>query len=69
MPIGKTEDKNAYTPILAQQTDSTNSKLTSQLHKMRAIATGGVLKEHLRDLEDEPDGSMRWKYWQSLGAI
>jgi plasmid rolling circle replication initiator protein Rep len=30
-------------------------ELTSQLHKMRAIATGGVLKEHLRELEDEPD--------------
>jgi plasmid rolling circle replication initiator protein Rep len=29
-------------------------ELTSQLHKMRAIATGGVLKEHLRELEDEP---------------
>jgi plasmid rolling circle replication initiator protein Rep len=30
-------------------------ELTSQLHKMRAIATGGVLKEYLRELEDEPD--------------
>lgn len=30
-------------------------ELTTQLHKMRAIATGGVLKEHLRELEDEPD--------------
>jgi plasmid rolling circle replication initiator protein Rep len=30
-------------------------ELTSQLHKMRAIATGGVLKEHLRELEDEPE--------------
>ena len=30
-------------------------ELTSQLHKMRAIATGGVLKEHLRELENEPD--------------
>jgi plasmid rolling circle replication initiator protein Rep len=30
-------------------------ELTSQLHKMRAIATGGVLKEYLQDLEDEPD--------------
>ena len=30
-------------------------ELTSQLHKMRAIATGGVLKEHLRELEEEPD--------------
>lgn len=29
-------------------------ELTTQLHKMRAIATGGVLKEHLRELEDEP---------------
>lgn len=30
-------------------------KLTEQLHKMRAIATGGVLKQYLRELEDEPD--------------
>lgn len=30
-------------------------ELTSQLHKMRAIATGGVLKEYLRELETEPD--------------
>jgi plasmid rolling circle replication initiator protein Rep len=30
-------------------------ELTTQLHQMRAIATGGVLKEHLRELEDEPD--------------
>jgi plasmid rolling circle replication initiator protein Rep len=30
-------------------------ELTTQLHKMRAIATGGVLKEYLRELEDEPD--------------
>jgi Replication protein len=30
-------------------------ELTNQLHKMRAIATGGVLKEYLRELEDEPD--------------
>ena len=30
-------------------------KLNSQLHKMRAIATGGVLKEYLRKLEDEPE--------------
>jgi plasmid rolling circle replication initiator protein Rep len=29
-------------------------ELTTQLHKMRAITTGGVLKEHLRELEDEP---------------
>ena len=26
MPIKKTEDKNAYTPILPKQSDSTNSK-------------------------------------------
>jgi hypothetical protein len=30
-------------------------ELTQQLHKMRAIATGGVLKQYLRDLEDEPE--------------
>jgi len=29
-------------------------ELTQQLHKMRAIATGGVLKEYLRELEEEP---------------
>lgn len=30
-------------------------ELTRQLHKMRAIATGGVLKEFLRELEQEPE--------------
>jgi plasmid rolling circle replication initiator protein Rep len=30
-------------------------ELTAQLHKMRAIATGGVLKQYLRELEEEPD--------------
>lgn len=30
-------------------------ELTTQLHKMRAIATGGILKEYLRELEDEPE--------------
>ena len=30
-------------------------EMTEQLHKMRAIATGGVLKEFLRELENEPD--------------
>lgn len=30
-------------------------ELTTQLHKMRAIATGGVLKEFLKELEKEPD--------------
>jgi plasmid rolling circle replication initiator protein Rep len=30
-------------------------ELTRQLHKMRAIATGGVLKEFLKELEQEPD--------------
>ena len=29
-------------------------ELTRQLHKMRAIATGGVVKDFLRELEDEP---------------
>jgi hypothetical protein len=29
-------------------------ELTKQLHKMRAIATGGVLKQYLRELEEEP---------------
>lgn len=30
-------------------------ELTRQMHKMRAIATGGVLKEYLRELEQEPE--------------
>ena len=30
-------------------------ELTKQLHKMRAIATGGILKEYLRELENEPE--------------
>ena len=30
-------------------------ELTSQLHKTRAVATGGILKEYLRALEDEPE--------------
>jgi hypothetical protein len=25
------------------------------MHKMRCVATGGVLKQFLRDLEDEPE--------------
>jgi plasmid rolling circle replication initiator protein Rep len=29
-------------------------ELTQQLHKMRAIATGGILKEYLKELEEEP---------------
>lgn len=30
-------------------------ELTRQMFKMRSIATGGVLKEHLKDLEEEPE--------------
>ena len=30
-------------------------ELTNQLHKMRAIATGGVLKEYFKQLEEEPE--------------
>ena len=30
-------------------------ELTRQMHKMRTIATGGVLKEYLKQLEKEPD--------------
>ena len=30
-------------------------ELTQQMHKMRAIATGGVLKEYLKELEQEPE--------------
>lgn len=29
-------------------------ELTHQMHKMKAIATGGVLKDYLRELEEEP---------------
>jgi plasmid rolling circle replication initiator protein Rep len=29
--------------------------LTHQLHKMRMVATGGVMKEYLKDLEDDND--------------
>ena len=29
-------------------------ELTRQMHKMRAIATGGVLKDYLKELEEEP---------------
>ena len=30
-------------------------ELTKQLHGMRAIATGGILKEYLRDMPEEPE--------------
>ena len=30
-------------------------ELTKQMFKMRCIATGGVLKDYLRELEEEPD--------------
>jgi plasmid rolling circle replication initiator protein Rep len=30
-------------------------ELTRQMHKMRCVATGGVLKDYLRELEQEPD--------------
>ena len=30
-------------------------ELTRQLHKMRLIATGGILKEHLKELQQEPE--------------
>jgi plasmid rolling circle replication initiator protein Rep len=30
-------------------------ELTRQMHKMRSIATGGVLKEYLKELEQEPE--------------
>ena len=30
-------------------------ELTRQMHKMRAIAVGGVLREYLRELEEEPE--------------
>lgn len=30
-------------------------ELNRQMHKMRAIATGGVLKDYLRELEEEPE--------------
>lgn len=30
-------------------------ELTRQMHKLRTIATGGVLKEYLKELEEEPE--------------
>jgi hypothetical protein len=30
-------------------------ELTTQLHKIRAVATGGILKEYLKELEKEPE--------------
>ena len=30
-------------------------ELTRQMHKMRCVATGGILKQYLRELEQEPD--------------
>lgn len=30
-------------------------ELTRQMHKMRSIATGGILKGYLKELEEEPD--------------
>ncbi len=30
-------------------------ELTCQMHKMRAVATGGILKEYLKELEEEPE--------------
>jgi plasmid rolling circle replication initiator protein Rep len=30
-------------------------ELTRQMHKMRSIATGGVLKDYLRELEEDPE--------------
>jgi plasmid rolling circle replication initiator protein Rep len=30
-------------------------ELTRQMHKMRGIATGGVLKDYLKELEEEPE--------------
>jgi plasmid rolling circle replication initiator protein Rep len=30
-------------------------ELTKQLHKTRALTTGGILKEYLRELEEEPE--------------
>lgn len=30
-------------------------ELTRQMHKMRCIATGGILKEYLKELEEEPE--------------
>jgi hypothetical protein len=30
-------------------------ELTRQMHKLRCVATGGLLKDYLRELEQEPD--------------
>lgn len=54
-------------------------ELTRQMHKMRCVATGGVLRQYLKELEEEPEdligegGSgetdyaelyFRWKRWE-----
>lgn len=45
--------------ILGQRVKVTDQdwllQLTKQLHKTRAIATGGILKDYLKVLEDEPE--------------
>jgi hypothetical protein len=43
-----------------KESDLTTNKdwlitITTQLHKTKAITTGGILKEYLRTLEDEPE--------------
>jgi hypothetical protein len=43
-----------------KESDLVNSRewfleLTKQMHKMRCVATGGILKVYLKELEDEPE--------------
>jgi plasmid rolling circle replication initiator protein Rep len=43
-----------------KESDLVNSRewfleLTKQMHKMRCVATGGILKEYLKELEEEPE--------------
>jgi plasmid rolling circle replication initiator protein Rep len=63
-PIKKTDDPTVIVPeILKYQVKESDLvadrewflELTKQLHKTRAVAVGGVLREYLRDLEQEPE--------------
>lgn len=63
-PIKKTDDPTVIVPeILKYQVKESDLvadrewflELTKQLHKTRAVAVGGVLREYLRDLEEEPE--------------
>lgn len=44
-------------------------ELTRQMHKTRAIATGGVLKEYLKELEQEPEDLIHTDEDQGDGEV